>query len=96
MMSDFFEFIFAIVVVIIVAGLIGLVIWSIFYPATAGNKVLLDTKYTFTKAITNINGEQIEIEIDKWADFEGEQIQIISKDGIVYLLSMNNTILIGE
>ena len=35
-----------------------------------------------------------EIAIKKWAYYEGEQIQIIGKDGKIYLISMNNTVLI--
>lgn len=60
------------------------------------NKDLIDTNYTYTKAITIIGNEKLEIEIKQWRDYDGEQIQIIDKDGNVYLLSMNNTALIKE
>lgn len=60
------------------------------------NKDLIDTNYTYTKAITIIGNEKLEIEIRQWRDYDGEQIQIIDKDGNVYLLSMNNTALIKE
>ena len=61
-----------------------------------GNKDLFDTNYTYTKAITYIGDERIEINIKQWCDYDGEQIQIIATDGKTYLLSMNNTILINE
>jgi len=60
------------------------------------NKQIIDTTYTYNKAITYIGNERIEIDIKQWNDYEGEQIQIVAKDGTVYLLSMNNTILIKE
>ena len=60
------------------------------------NQDLIDTNYTYTKAITTIGNERVEIEIKQWRDFEGEQVQIIGKDGNVYLLSMNNTTLVNE
>ena len=60
------------------------------------NKDLIDTNYTYTKAITTIGNEKVEIEIKQWRDYDGEQIQIVGKDGSVYLLSMNNTALINE
>lgn len=80
-----------IIVIIVLAGLI-----ITLYPSIAGNKTFIDLKHTYTKAITSINGEKIEIDIDTWSDYEGEQIQIIGKDGKVYLVSSFNTILIGE
>jgi len=82
---------------IIIFGIIGS-IWLIFtlYPRIMGNKTFLDTKCKYTKAITSINGEKLEIDIDTWNDYEGEQLQIIGKDGKVYLVSSFNTMLIGE
>lgn len=68
----------------------------ILYPRIMGNKTFIDIKHTYTKAITSINGEKLEIDIDTWNDYEGEQLQIIGKDGKVYLVSSFNTILIGE
>lgn len=61
------------------------------------NKTMFDTQYTFDKAIIILNdGTKMEIEIKEWCDYEGEQIQIISKDGKTYLVSSYNTILIKE
>lgn len=65
-------------------------------PSWIGNKDAFDFNYTFNKAITYVGNEKIELEIESWIDYEGEQIQIKTADGKVYLVSSLNTILIGE
>ena len=65
--------------------------------AGCGNLDILDTNYTYNYAVTKWpDGSTKKIEIKQWADYEGEQIQIISTDGTIYLLSMNNTVLVRE
>ena len=67
------------------------------FALTGCNMSIIDTTYTFDKAIVYMGNEKIELEIKKWKDYEdGEQIQIETKDGKVYLISMNNAILIKE
>ena len=62
-----------------------------------GNLDMVDTNYIFHYAMTKwLDGTTKKIEIKQWADYPGEQIQIISTDGNIYLLSMNNTILVRE
>ena len=62
-----------------------------------GNLDMLDMNYTFDTAVIRWpDGTVKEIKIKKWCDYEGEQIQIISTDGNIYLLSMNNTVLVRE
>lgn len=63
-----------------------------------GNKDLWDTNYTYDRAIIGLpNGESVEVEIKQWKDYEdGEQIQIIAKDGTVYLTSSLNCTLIND
>ena len=61
-----------------------------------GNQDMWDTNYTFNRCITYIGNERIEIEIEQWNDYEGEQIQIKGKDGKIYLVSTNNSILIKD
>lgn len=63
---------------------------------TGCNKQIIDLKYTYNKAICNIGGTYKEIEIKKWNDYEGEQLQIIDKDNNVYLVSSFNCTLINE
>lgn len=60
-----------------------------------GNMQMLDTTYTFDKAIINLgNGEVVEVNIKSWGDYDGEQLQIIAEDGTVYLTSSFNCTLI--
>lgn len=77
-----------ILLLIIIAGVIIL--------TGCGNYDHFDTNYTYTKAITYLGNERIEIDIKQWKDYEGEQIQIIGQDGKIYLVSSFNTILIKE
>jgi hypothetical protein len=62
-----------------------------------GNMDMWDTVYTYDRAIIEMpGGEVIEVEIGKWCDHEGEQIQIIAKDGTIYLVSSFNCVLIAD
>ena len=65
--------------------------------AGCGNLDMLDTNYTYNYALTKWpDGTMKKIEVKQWCDYEGEQIQIIAPDGAIYLLSMNNTVLVRE
>lgn len=61
-----------------------------------GNKQIFDTTYTFhTALIDTFNGEVMEVEIAGWRDYDdGDQIQITSKDGTVFLVHSSRCILI--
>ena len=61
---------------------------------TGCNKQVFDFDYSYDKAICNIGGEYKELEIDKWKDYEGEQLQIKAKDGNTYLVSSFNCTII--
>lgn len=63
---------------------------------TGCNQQIIDLNYTFDKAICNIGDETKEIKIDKWNDYDGEQLQIIDDKGNVYLISSYNCTLIKE
>ena len=57
----------------------------------------VDTNYHFDKAIIKMpDGEIITVDIQTWADSEGEQLTITAKDGTRYLVSSINCILIEE
>lgn len=90
------ESIFAIVFMLFIIIIIAFGIYKFVYSRTVGNKTAIDMNYTFKRAITYIGNERMELDIEKWKDYDGEQIQVVTKDGKVYLLSMNNTILIKE
>ena len=76
--------------------LIIIMIAMVFALTGCGNRDEWDTNYTYTKAITYVGNERIEIDIKQWRDYEGEQMQLIATDGTIYLVSMNNTILIKK
>ena len=98
-MDNFIDKSVFIIIIIIIAFVLIIIAYSIIQgisSVTVGNRQPFDFNFKFEKAICYMNGEKIEIEIEKWNDYDGEQIQIIGKDGNVYLISSFNTILIGK
>ena len=78
---------------------IGILITIIFLTTmllTGCNKQVFDFEKTYDKAICEIGGEYKEIKIKYWNDYEGEQLQIIDKDGTTYLVSSINCTLIRD
>ena len=74
-------------ILIVVVGLAS-------YPYLMGNRKFFDTGFTYQYADVHFpDGKVQTIEISKWMDYEGEQIQIWGKDGVVYLVSSFNTVL---
>lgn len=61
-----------------------------------GNQDMWDTNYTFTHAVIVINGNATILDIEKWCDYEGEQYQIITKDGSIINASSFNTFLFND
>ena len=59
-----------------------------------GNKDIIDTVRTYDKAIINLGNEFVTVDVKQWTDYDGEQLQIVAKDGIVYLVSSVNCTLI--
>lgn len=76
--------------------LIVLSISAIVSLSGCGNKQIFDTTYTFhTALIDTFNGEVMEVEIAGWRDYDnGDQIQITSTDGTVFLVHSSRCILI--
>lgn len=64
---------------------------------TACNQQLIDTTYTYDRAIISLpNGEIVEGKVTSWTDFEdGDQIQV-KIDGKTYLVHSANIVLISE
>jgi len=53
-----------------------------------GNRTLLDTTYSYDRAIIQLaDGTVVDTKIKSWTDYEGEQIQVIAENGTVYLTS---------
>lgn len=65
--------------------------------SACGNRKLIDTTYTFNKAIINLpDGTVVEGKVSSWKDFEdGDQLQVVV-DGKTYLLHSSNVVLIAE
>lgn len=67
--------------------------------SSCGNKQLFDTNYTFNVAyVRGLKDDDVvtKIEIESWKDYDGEQLQIKTKDGTVYVVSSYNCILAYE
>ena len=62
-----------------------------------GNQQLLDTQYTYNKAIIGFpDGSVKEVEVKKWNDYDDTSIQIISEEGEIYLTDLKNVVLLKE
>lgn len=61
------------------------------------NYQMLDTNYTFDRAIIEIGGQAIEVEVKAWRDYENsDQVQIVATDGTVYLTHTSRCVLITD
>ena len=70
---------------------------SVVLTLASCNKQIFDTTYAFDYALVQFpDGTCEKIEIQKWDDYDGEQIQITSKDGTTYLVNSVNCILVSE
>lgn len=59
------------------------------------NYQLFDLKYQYDYAIIRLqDGTLVKGEIEKWKDYDGEQLQV-TIDGVTYLTSSYNCTLIG-
>ena len=64
---------------------------------TACNYQFIDLKYDFDYAIVKFPDDTIrELEIASWSDYDGEQIQIKTTDGTIYVVSSFNCVLVKE
>lgn len=78
--------------------MIGVITSAIMVMTTGcdGNKEV-DKTNRFDRAIVQIGGEWTEMKVAKWTDFEdGDQIQIKTPDGTVYLVHSTNITLIHD
>lgn len=77
--------------------LIILVVLTMVMLTGCGNYDLFDTNYTYNKAIIKLpDSTVVNVDIKQWKDYDGEQIQIISTDGTVYLTNSFNCTLIND
>lgn len=76
--------------------LAGVAISSTLLLSGCGNYTILDTKYSFNKAIIFDEDSATIIEIEKWTDYDGEQLQLQTKDGAYILTSSYDTKLMDD
>lgn len=77
-----------------IIALILVVMMMLCVLCSCGNKMLFDTTYNFKYAyVVWPDGRAETLEISGWTDYDGEQIQIKTKDGDVYLFSSFNCVL---
>ena len=79
-------------------GLLILFVTSTIVLAGCGNRQIIDTKWTFTKAKIAIGNEMIEVNVKSWKDYDNgdTSIQVVAEDGTVYLTDKKNVLLIGK
>lgn len=81
-------------IVLVMLILVGV---ASFWSANFGNKDLIDFGHNdFKYAYINLGDDVVKVDIAKWKDYEGEQLQIITPDGQIYLSSANNIVMVGE
>lgn len=74
-----------------------LMLTGMIFLAGCGNRQLIDTKWTFSKAIIVIGNEKIEVNVKSWRDYENDtSVQVVAEDGTVYLTDKKNVLLIGK
>lgn len=63
---------------------------------TGCNQQVMDVKLKFNKAIIFRDDTATIVEIEKWNDYDGEQLQLITPDGLVIVTSSYDTKLIND
>lgn len=58
---------------------------------TGCNRTVFDTKYRFDKAVVFGDGSSIILDVEKWKDYSGEQIQLTTNNGLTLLTSSFDT-----
>ena len=60
---------------------------------TACNKTVFDKKKKKKKAHIRVNDVWFDVDVDKWCDYDGEQLQLILTDGTVMIIHSRDCIL---
>ena len=96
MKKGIFLVIFYAIVVIMVIATVIIAFGEGIIQNFGGNKQIFDTNAKFNKAYINMGDETIQVDIKKWKDYDGEQLQITTTDGKVYLVSSYNAVLVND
>jgi len=79
-------------IILAILLILGLALLS----ACGNRQVGIDTNQTFTKAYINIGGEWKTVTVKAWRDFQdGDEVQITTKEGVVYLTHYMNVVLVN-
>ena len=68
----------------------------VLFLLTGCNYNMIDTTWDYDKVYCYYGNKEVVYDIKSWTDYDGEQIQIETTDGKIYLVSSFNTILISE
>ncbi len=80
----------------IIALILLIICMVCLFTGCGWNRQIIDLNYDYDTAMISFpDGTCETIAVKKWCDYEGEQIQIISKDGTVYLTHAENVVLIN-
>ena len=63
---------------------------------TGCNQQVMDVKLKFTKAIIFHDDSAVIVDVKYWDDYEGEQLQLITPDGLIIITSSYDTKLIND
>lgn len=65
---------------------------------TGCNKQIFDTTYSYDYAYCDYQNDKVptEMQIKKWNDYDGEQLQIIDEDGNVWLVNSTRCVLVDK
>ena len=77
--------------ILIIAILLLIVVLVLILSAC--NYHVFDFEYTFTNAYVKINETWVDLEVVRWCDYEGEQIQLTLTDGTIMVVHSLNCIL---
>lgn len=70
---------------------------TIFASTACGNKQILDTVYTFDKAIISLpDCTKIEGHVEGWKEYDGSDSIQIKIDGVYYYTHLQNVVLIAD
>lgn len=63
---------------------------------TIFNADIIDTNWNFNKSITFNGNNALILPIGEWKDYDGEQLQVITNDGLILVLSSYNSKLVSD
>lgn len=63
---------------------------------TGCNQQVIDVKLKFNKAIIFHENTAVIVDVKNWNDYEGEQLQLITPDGLIIVTSSYDTKLIND